>query len=156
MKKLLVFVLLVSVLSCKEKAPEPEPDFAADYAGDYWTETADGNNSSIHSWAVRAKEKMLDIDYTINYIFRYQGKEIRSIEVYKLRDIQVLNPSAFKIDQTAELTDDGKSRARRVQGDATRTTKPDGTEVIAVTFRFTDPGNPTPITTDRLEFKKRK
>ncbi|HEV7348585.1 hypothetical protein [Telluribacter sp.] len=155
MKKLLLLLLVVSFLGCKESAPAPDPDFAANFVGEYWTITTDGNSSTNQTWVVTSRDKRLNITYTINYLFKSQGKEIRSTDVYTLKDVLVLNPTAFKIDQQADLNEDGKVKVRRVEGEAIKSTKPDGSEVIGITFKFTDQGSTTSVTTDYLEFKKK-
>lgn len=156
MKKLLAFFLIVSVASCTNKDDEPKPDYATNFVGDYFTNTAEGGNSTAQTWLVTSTaENMLNIDYTIDYTFRNQGKVFTSKEVYKLKDIQVLNPVSFKIDQDAELNEDGKLRTRRVSGEATKSKDGSGAESIGITLTFKDPGATATTSTDFLEFKKR-
>ncbi|TDB65896.1 hypothetical protein [Arundinibacter roseus] len=155
MKKLLVLFLIVFAAGCKDKEPEPEPNYAADFVGEYWTNTADGGNSTAQTWVITESNNLLNITYTIDYTFRNQGKELRSKEVYTLKDIQVLNPVSFKIAQDAAVNEDGNLKTRRVEGEGVKSTKADGTVVIGITLKFTEPGASSSTSTDYLEFKKR-
>ncbi len=156
MKKLFVALLLVSIVSCKDKKNEPEPDYALEFVGEYFTNTADGNNSTSQTWVITSPaERMIDIQYTIDYTFRNQGKEIKSKDVYTLTDIQVLNPNTFTIDQDAVLNSDGVLKSRKIQGEGVKSLLTNGTEYIGITIKFTDPGSTTSTTTDFLEFKRK-
>lgn len=156
MKKLFVALLIVSIVGCKGKKTEPEPDYALEFVGEYWTSTADGNNSTAQTWVITTPaEKTITIEYTINYTFRNQGKEIKSKDIYTLSNIQVLNPNTFTIDQDAVLNSDGVLKTRRVQGEGVKSLLTNGTEYIGITIKFTDPGSTTPIATDFLEFKRK-
>lgn len=156
MKKLFVALLIVSVVSCKVKKNEPEPDYSLEFVGEYYTNTADGNNSTAQTWVITTPAmNTINIEYTINYTFRNQGKELKSKDVYTLSNIKVLNPNTFTIDQDAVLNSDGVLKSRRVQGEGVKSLLTNGTEYIGITIKFTDPGSATPITTDFLEFKRK-
>ena len=156
MKKLLVLFLIVSVSACKNKDDEPKPDYATNFVGDYYTNTADGANYTAQTWVVTStSENMLNIDYTINYTFKNQGKVFTSKEIYKLKDIQVLNPISFKIDQDAELNEDGTLKTRHVSGEGVKAKDGSGAESIGITLTFKDPGSTATTSTDFLEFKKK-
>ncbi len=155
MKKLTVLLLIVFVAGCKTKNDEPEPKYALEYVGEYWTNTVNGNNSTVQTWVVTSENNKLYIEYTIDYTFRNQGKVITSKEVYTLTDIPVDNPKTFKIDQVAELVEDGVKKSRRIQAEATKDVKPDGTEYIGTTINFPDPNTGASTSTDYLEFKRR-
>lgn len=156
MKKLLAVFLITAVVACDKKKDEPTPNYAENFVGEYWTNTADGKNTSSHTWVVTSTGKnTLNIDYTINYVLQYQGKEIKSTDVYKLTDIQVLNPVSFKINQDAELSEDGKLKTRHVEGEAVRAKDTNGNVSIGITFKLKDPGSTSTTTTDFLEFKKK-
>ena len=156
MKKLLVLFLIVSVSACKNKDDEPKPNYATNFVGDYYTNTADGANSTAQTWVVTStSENMLNIDYTINYTFKNQGKVFTSKEIYKLKDIQVLNPISFKIDQDAELNEDGTLKTRHVSGEGVKAKDGSGAESIGITLTFKDPGSTATTSTDFLEFKKK-
>ncbi|MPR32641.1 hypothetical protein [Salmonirosea aquatica] len=156
MKKLLVLFLIVSVAACTNKDDEPKPDYATNFVGEYWTNTADGANSTAQTWVVTSTtENTLNIVYTIDYTFKNQGKVFTSKDVYQLKDIQVLNPVSFKIDQDAELNEDGTLKTRHVSGEATKSKDGSGGESIGITLTFKDPGATTTTSTDFLEFKKR-
>ena len=93
MKKLFVALLIVSIAGCKGIKKEPEPNYALEFVGEYWTNTTDGSNSTSQTWVITTPgEKLVDIEYTINYTFRYQGKEIKSTDVYKMSNVPVLMP----------------------------------------------------------------
>jgi uncharacterized lipoprotein YehR (DUF1307 family) len=155
MKKLLVLLLIVSLAACKNDN-EATPDYATNFVGNYYTNTADGANSTAQTWAVTSTtENMLNIVYTIDYTFKNQGKVFTSKEVYNLKNIQVLNPISFKIDQDAELNEDGTLKTRHVSGEATKSKDGSGAENIGITLTFKDPGATTTTSTDYLEFKKR-
>ncbi len=156
MKKLLVFFLIVSAAACTNKDVEPKPNYATNFVGDYFTNTADGANSTAQTWVVSSTvENTLNIVYTIDYTFKNQGKVFTSKEIYKLKDIQVLNPVSFKIDQDAELSEDGTLKTRHVSGEATKSKDGSGAESIGITLTFKSPGATTSTSTDFLAFKKR-
>ena len=156
MKKLFVFFLIVSVVACTNKDDEPKPDYATNFVGDYFTNTADGANSTAQTWVVTSTaENTLNIVYTIDYTFKNQGKVFTSKEIYRLKDIQVLNPVSFKIDQDAELNEDGTLKTRRVSGEAVKSKDGSGAESIDITLTFKDPGSTTTTSTDFLKFKKK-
>jgi hypothetical protein len=155
MKKLITLLLIVVVAGCKTKKEEPEPIYALEYVGEYWTNTADGGNSTAQTWVITSENNKLYIEYTIKYTFRNQGKEIRSTDVYLLKDIPVNNPKSFKIDQVAELTEDGVKKTRHILAEAVKGTKPDGKEFIGTTIKFTDPATNNSLSTDYLEFKRK-
>lgn len=156
MKNLFVALLIISIVGCKGKKVEPEPDFALAFVGEYFTNTADGNNSTAQTWVVTSSSVgTIDIVYTIDYTFRNQGREIRSKDIYTLPAIQVFNAETFTIDENAVWNSDGFLKSRRVQGQGVKSVMANGTEFIGITIKFTDTGSATPITTDYLEFKKR-
>jgi len=157
MKKLLVFFLIVSVAAaCTNKDNEPQPNYATNFVGEYFTNTADASNSTTQTWVVTSTtENTLNIDYTINYTFKNQGKVFTSKEIYRLKDIQVLNPVSFKIDQDAELNEDGTLKTRHISGEATKSKDGSGGESIGITITFKDMGSSTTTSTDYLEFKKK-
>lgn len=156
MKKLLALFLIVSVVACKNKDDEPKPNYATNFVGEYFTNTADGANSTAQTWLVTStSENMLNIDYTIDYTFKNQGKVFTSKEVYRLKDIQVLNPVSFKIDQDAELNEDGTLKTRHVSGEGVKAKDGSGAESIEITLTFKDPGSTTTTSTDFLKFKKK-
>ncbi len=156
MKKLLVLFLIVSVAACTNKDNEPKPNYATNFVGDYFTNTADGANSTAQTWVVTSSaENTLNIVYTINYTFKNQGKVFTSKDVYNLKDIQVLNPVSFKIDQDAEWNEDGTLKTRRVSGEGTKSKDGSGAESIGITLTFKNPGATTTTSTDFLEFKKK-
>ncbi len=156
MKKLLALFLIVSLAACTNKDDEPKPNYATNFVGEYWTNTADGANTTAQTWVVSSTaENTLDIVYTIDYTFRNQGKVFTSKDVYRLKDIQVLNPISFKIDQDAEWNEDGTLKTRNVSGEATKSKDGSGAESIGITLTFKNPGATTTTSTDLLEFKKR-
>lgn len=156
MKRLFVALFIVSIVGCKGKKTEPEPDYALEFLGEYWTSTADGNNSTAQTWVITTPaERKINIEYTIDYTFRNQGKEIKSKDVYTMTNVDVLSPTTFKIDQDAVLNSDGVLKSRRVQGEGVKSVLTNGTEYIGITIKFTDPGATTSSSTDFLEFKKR-
>ena len=156
MKKLLALFLIVSVAACKNKDDEPKPDYATNFVGDYYTNTAEGGNTTAQTWVVTStSQNTLNIVYTIDYTFKNQGKVFTSKDVYQLKDIQVLNPVSFKIDQDAEWNEDGTLKTRHVAGEGTKSKDGSGAESIGITLTFKNPGATTTTSTDYLEFKKR-
>lgn len=157
MKKLLVLLLFVSLASCNKDKNDPDPQYAKDFVGTYDTSTSIGGNSTTEKWVVSEANNLLNIDYTRDFVAVVQGKELKSNDRYRLRDIQVLNPISFKIDQDAEVLENGAQvRTERISGEVTKSTNSSGTVVLGTTLKFLKAGASNPTSTDFLEFKKQQ
>ncbi|CAG4994637.1 hypothetical protein DYBT9275_01435 [Dyadobacter sp. CECT 9275] len=156
MKKLIICCLIVFIGSCKsKKETEADPDYSSRFVGDYWTNTVNGTNSTAQDWKVTSLGKnLLGINYTINYTFREQGKEIKSVEIYKLTKVTVVDSLTFRINEDAELSDDGVTKVRKVEADGVRYTDAANKSNIGITLKFTDPGGASSMS-DFLIFKKK-
>lgn len=158
MKRIIVCCLIVLMAACK-KDNDPvveDPDYSEQFVGDYWTNTVNGTNSTAQTWKITNLGKnLLGIDYTINYTFKEQGKEIKSTEVYKLVKVAITDSVTFKINELAEMTDDGVAKTRNVVADGVKIRDLAGAIKIGTTVKFTNADNSNPVTTDYLEFKKK-
>lgn len=159
MKKILFVALVFIFAGCKDKngGSEPvAPDFSTEFVGEYWTNTVNGNNSTDQKWVITRQDKnLLNIVYTIDYVFREQGKEIKSKEIYKLLKVKSVDKLNMSINEDATFSDDGFEKIKTVQGNALKIIDASGNTKIAVTFKFSDVGGGNAITTDYLEFKKK-
>ncbi len=159
MKKILIFGLVLLFAGCKDKngGSEPvSPDYSTEFVGDYWTTTVNGNNSTNQTWVVTRQDKnLLNILYTLEYVFREQGKEIKSKEIYKLTKVKAVDKLNISINEDATFSDDGFEKIRSVRGNGLKITDAIGNIKIGVTFKFSDVGGGNPVTTDFLEFKKK-
>ncbi len=157
MKKLLVLLLFVSFVSCNKDKNDPNPQYAKYFVGTYETNTSIGGNSTNEKWVVTEANNLLNIDYTRDFVVLVQGKELRSNDRYRLKDIQVLNPISFKIDQNAEVVENGAQvRTEGVMGEVTKSTNSAGIIVLGTTLKFLKAGASNPTSTDFLEFKKQQ
>jgi hypothetical protein len=154
MRKLVVFALIVSMFSCKEKEEvETNPDHTPRYVGSYYTKTAMDTYSSDEQWVVTKVDKnILGITYKVVYNVTKPVK-FTSTETYTLKNVMVKDSVTIVFNENADLDRDGTKGRAKVEGTGKRSTA-NGLIKVGIIFKITDLADNKVTTRELLEFKK--
>jgi hypothetical protein len=142
MKKLIFLCFVVLMASCKdkEKEVEPDPDFATEFVGSYWTKTAFDNYETDETWEITAVGKnQISIAYNKDIFVNIPGSPITFWTKYTLSNVMATSKDSFTINETVDVQQkDGKALKLKVEGVVTKGTNSAGVDQLDVTLKTTD------------------
>ena len=163
MRKLIFFCLVVFMASCKDKDVDivPDEDFAPEFVGNYWTNTANGNTFTKHNWNIKQlSTNQLELLYNKEAKVTVFGTEIVSTQTYTLVNVNVMNKDSISINENVEVTETvngtatGKVLKQKVEGTGIKTLGSSGVPQIAITLKVTNTETGVVSSQDYYEFKK--
>lgn len=163
MKKLIFVCLVVFMASCKDKEVDitPDVDYAPEFVGNYWTNTADGNTFTKHRWNIKQLSKnQLELLYNKETTVTVFGTEISSTQSYTLVNVNAMNKDSISINENVEVSEivNGvpreKALKQKVEGLGIKTISSAGVQQINITLKVTNSETGAVSSQDYYEFKK--
>jgi hypothetical protein len=152
MKKLVFFLLLLAVGSCKDREPA-SPNRADAFAGVYYTGTSKDNRSSTYIWVVTRKaNNRVGIGCYIEDTFRIgnQGTASKKREVYFMENVVLAADSSFTINESVE----GADKPVKLSGNGRLIRREDGGSGINVSIDFIGSDNKAVRASEAMQLSK--
>jgi hypothetical protein len=155
LKKLAIFCLFIFLISCKDKeVVEQDPDYATEFVGNYYTDTAFDTYGTHEDWTVeRIDKNLLGITYKEVINITKPIKQTVTY-IYTLRNVLVTNATTIVINENADFDKAGSKIRAKVEGTGLKL-QADGISKIGITLKITDLSNNDVTTREYLEFKKK-